>query len=354
MTAHIFNPEHDIALATDLANFTAPHAGRQLRHDLGFLPALWADEGDVVLVDDIEQAKAAYQDFCARLAAFKLFRCMEQVSWATSIRQADALSDVQPWGWDRAVHAMLYRRGIDTALLPTDKQLNTIRNLSHRRTAAHLLNELQTAGTIGEAFECCSLDEVKQLATRYGKVVMKAPWSSSGRGIRVFDKSKIFNTNLLSNSIGWMRNIISSQGSIMVEPYYKNIKDFGMEFWSDGHQISYLGLSLFNTINGAYTGNILASEFKKREMLSHYIPVDLLDVIREKIMSSKLLQTYKGPFGIDMMASAQRELHPCLEINLRRTMGHVALSLSPSDDHSVGMMHIDYNQGKYHINLQSL
>ena len=97
MTAHIFNPEHDIALATDLANFIAPHAGRQLRHDLGFLPALWADEGDVVLVDDIEQAKAAYQDFCARLAAFKLFRCMEQVSWATSIRQADALSDVQPW-----------------------------------------------------------------------------------------------------------------------------------------------------------------------------------------------------------------------------------------------------------------
>ena len=31
----IFNPEHDIALAANLSNFTAPHAGRQLRHDLG-------------------------------------------------------------------------------------------------------------------------------------------------------------------------------------------------------------------------------------------------------------------------------------------------------------------------------
>ena len=48
MKIHIFNPEHDIALASNLSNFTAPHAGRQLRHDLGFLPAIWADEGDVI------------------------------------------------------------------------------------------------------------------------------------------------------------------------------------------------------------------------------------------------------------------------------------------------------------------
>ena len=49
-TLHIFNPEHDIALAANLSNFTSPHAGRQLRADIGFLPAIWAGEGDVVLV----------------------------------------------------------------------------------------------------------------------------------------------------------------------------------------------------------------------------------------------------------------------------------------------------------------
>ena len=54
---HIFNPEHDIALASNLSNFTAPHAGRQLRHDLAFLPALWAGEGDALLVDDVEVAR---------------------------------------------------------------------------------------------------------------------------------------------------------------------------------------------------------------------------------------------------------------------------------------------------------
>ena len=56
MTLHIFNPEHDIALASNLSNFTAPHAGRQLRNDLGFLPALWAQEGDQILVEHEESA----------------------------------------------------------------------------------------------------------------------------------------------------------------------------------------------------------------------------------------------------------------------------------------------------------
>ena len=60
MTLHIFNPEHDIALASGLANFTAPHAGRQLRHDLGFLPALWAQDGDAVLVENPERASFDY------------------------------------------------------------------------------------------------------------------------------------------------------------------------------------------------------------------------------------------------------------------------------------------------------
>ena len=57
MKLHIFNPEHDLALASNLRQFTAPHAGRQLRSDLSFIPALWADEGDLVLVDDIDNAR---------------------------------------------------------------------------------------------------------------------------------------------------------------------------------------------------------------------------------------------------------------------------------------------------------
>ena len=60
MRLRVFNPEHDIALASFSPGFTSPHAGRQLRADLGFLPALWATEEDLVLVDDVEGAKEPY------------------------------------------------------------------------------------------------------------------------------------------------------------------------------------------------------------------------------------------------------------------------------------------------------
>lgn len=58
---HIFNPEHDIALASNLSNFTAPHAGRQLRADLGFLPAVWAAKGDYVWVENADYAARAWR-----------------------------------------------------------------------------------------------------------------------------------------------------------------------------------------------------------------------------------------------------------------------------------------------------
>ena len=52
----VFNPEHDLALAANLSNFTAPHAGRQLRTDLGYIPAIWAAADDRVLVENVEDA----------------------------------------------------------------------------------------------------------------------------------------------------------------------------------------------------------------------------------------------------------------------------------------------------------
>ena len=57
---HLFNPEHDIAMASNLSNFTAPHAGRQLRQDLDFLPAIWAASDDYVLVGNADDAQTAF------------------------------------------------------------------------------------------------------------------------------------------------------------------------------------------------------------------------------------------------------------------------------------------------------
>ena len=50
MRIHHFNPEHEICLASGRSNYTPPHAATRLRSGLGWMPALWAEKGDIVLV----------------------------------------------------------------------------------------------------------------------------------------------------------------------------------------------------------------------------------------------------------------------------------------------------------------
>lgn len=350
-TLHIFNPEHDIALASNLANFTAPHAGRQLRADLGYLPALWAKEDDAIYVDNVEYAEKAFR------------RVMRKPVKRTFVASPTQVDDICPWGWDKALRAELKRKGCDESLLPTDDQLSHIRQLSHRRTAASLLPLLQADYTVGESYECREEAEVEELLARHGQVVMKAPWSSSGRGLRFLSKER---TPFVMQA-GWFRNLVERQGSVMVEPYYNKVKDFGMEFSADGEgHITYEGLSLFHTQNGAYLGNILATEHTKRETISRYIPVEWIDEVKEKIIRHLDLGAYSGPFGIDMMIvnqgnhisqlsplNSHLSLHPCVEINLRRTMGHVALSLTPDDDEVVKVMRIELKE-HYKLKINKL
>jgi hypothetical protein len=132
-----------------------------------------------------------------------------------------------------------------------------------------------------------------------------------------------------------------------------------MEFESDGEGgIRYLGLSLFHTQKGAYTGNILATEEEKTEMISHYISSERLDSVKEKIcicLGPLYKGRYKGPFGVDLMIVRGNEdvnflLNPCVEINLRRTMGHVAIELS-KHCHSGSVMNILYSENVYRMKV---
>ena len=341
---HIFNPEHDIALASNLTNFTAPHAGRQLRADLCFLPALWADEGDFVLVEDTDNATRSFR------RTTRGRKC--QVEWVTKTQLAGLTLDaVMPWGWDAALRHQLLRYGVDTSLLPSETRIKEIRQLSHRQTSSLVLRQLQGDGIVGESVLCESIEDVEQQLTLHHRMVLKAPWSSSGRGIRFIDGE------LNEYHRGWLRNLLASQGGVMAEPYYEKVKDFGMEFEVTDEGIRYLGLSLFHTSNGAYTGNILATEKSKRDILSRYIPVTLLDEVKEKISHVPNFNNYRGPFGVDMMIvrdNSQLMLHPCVEINLRRTMGHVALSLSPTDDDIRKVMRIDYEDNNYKLRIRKL
>lgn len=357
MKLHIFNPEHDIALAANQQRFTAPHAGRQMRADLGFIPALWAEDGDLVLVDDVESALEALRHI-GRYAHDVTFVTLAELK---ALHLEDVLKcSIEPWGWDRTIKEQLLCADDSLeGLLPDDIKMRNIRMMSSRRFASdHLLPKLRemNAGTVGESCFCTEYSDVANKMSQYGKSVLKAPWSSSGRGVRYVQKS--CPDEYIS---GWVRNVIARQGGIMIEPFYTGVYDFGMEFEAlPNGNIRYCGLSLFATRGGAYIGSICATENDKREILSRYVDLHLLDNVKEhiqQILSPLMTGVYDGVFGVDMMAvvNAFGEgflLHPCVELNLRRTMGHVALALTPTEFEPRRLMSI-YFADKYRIRVQT-
>ncbi|MDY4966911.1 MAG: hypothetical protein SO094_00910, partial [Prevotella sp.] len=71
-------------------------------------------------------------------------------------------------------------------------------------------------------------------------------------------------------------------------------------------------------------------------------------------MSREINGQYVGPFGVDMMiikTQSGLKVNPCVEINLRRTMGHVALSLSPTIREQQCLMNIGYDDNSYHMRI---
>ena len=319
-----------MALAFGKPNFTPPHVARAMRTNLGFLPALWADRGDVVIVDDVDYAlKAAHK--AGRLEDKVLFLTVSDA--ARMANEGKPHVNIQPWGWDEAVRRQLERANFPLYSLPDDNQMALIRRWSNRKTGVELLRNIRNAipETVGESTACTTVEEVAHICSEYQNVVVKAPWSCSGRGLRyvmgLFDEGKV----------RWVKNVISQQGAVTVEPFYHKVLDLGMEFSALGDgSVSYDGLSVFHTENGAYLGNVIATEQRKMERIVKYIPSELLETVKttlQKELATLFNKKYVGPLGVDMMVvlhDGRFMLHPLVEMNLRRTMGHLALAWNAS------------------------
>ena len=109
-----------------------------------------------------------------------------------------------------------------------------------------------------------------------------------------------------------------------------------MEYVADEVEIRYLGLSVFETNDkGQYICNHVKSQDELLVMITRAAQLDgsVLHALASHHCSTlcQLLgQTYRGYIGIDMMvvdASSRPQLHPCVEINFRMTMGVVAMKL---------------------------
>ncbi|MGN1233558.1 MAG: hypothetical protein ACI4UJ_08970, partial [Candidatus Cryptobacteroides sp.] len=282
---NIFNPEHDLCLANGDPNFVPPESALRFGRECAGLNS-WIETGDGII----------------------------------------------PWGWDAVLKHRLIRDGISPDVLPSDKFLEDVKMLSHRRNALYandflyanvpLLRHFSSPERAFEAYNC---NDVVALTDSFGDAVAKAPWSGSGKGLRWLRKGEISD-----NDLGWCRNVIQKQGSVIVERREKVVQDFAMLF-SMADAVRFEGMSLFFNDNGMYKGNVLGTDDWILSRLSAFLPGELFIELKDTLAAffhRNYLGVYQGFVGVDMFicedGPGNFRIVPCVEINARMTMGLLA------------------------------
>lgn len=336
---HWFNPENDLALATGLANYTAPKAACTIRKAGEALPLWYGNEGDIVECAPDE-------------------RWLEKVSCDFSLAAAPVCSPLpssvipRPWGWSAYARRHFETLGIDESALPSADMIGHMRRLSHRRTAAILADGLKgmlPGIRLAEAaVECHTADEVRRFLSTHPAAYLKSPWSSSGRG--VIATSALTPERVMKFAADSIRH----QGSVMAERAYDKVADFAMLFECHAGKTIAKGTSVFLTDSrGAYIGNLLAPESERVAAVVRHFDMDgrflnrpykdTLQQVRDalgELLSRFVAPHYSGILGVDMLMAADGTLDACVELNLRTTMGYVANAFADSYLHpdARGMM----------------
>jgi len=279
VTLYIFNPEHDLCLANGDRNFVPPASALAFASQgKGIMSILYGDAACVVAADEL----------CGWIADNGL----------------ECVDSIVPWGWDYRVRQMALRAGVAPSLLPSDEYIDMIVRCQHRTRILPLQEHARCAKTV---------EEVEALLTAVGRIVLKAPLSGAGRGLRWVDAT------LSEHDRRWIEKTAAMQQCVIVEERLDVADDFAIEFWREADSIVNMGLSLFATQSGVYRHNILLNDDAIRERLHLDATVEMR--IAKWLMEN--LDDYCGPVGVDMMRTTDGRL-VVGEINLRHTMGMVA------------------------------
>lgn len=317
----VFNPETDFARADRSANFTPNAKIRSMRKRMALIQHPLAVAGDMFLLLDNQ----THRD----IISTEGYNEIMALGCGTIVPEQLAYMDLDntriiPWGWDMTLYRRLEKWGVPPSAMPPENRVESLTTLSHRRTTAAFISLLpELNGMIADPpQECHSVGEVEEFLSCHQPAFLKAPWSSSGRGIFTTTESTT------ESALQWARGIIRRQGSVMAEPAYTKTIDFATEWICREGMVSFAGYSVFHTSGRAvYKGNVEASQWELTQIIQRHINTDIRDITeaQREVIEKLIAPAYSGPLGIDMLADDKKIAAPCIELNLRTTMGHMQI-----------------------------
>jgi hypothetical protein len=356
---HLFNPGNEMEILCGKSHYTPPYTVQKMAADLELLPVWYGGAGSFTLVRNVKSSHFVLslpKEFRPNFSSPMILNLMmKELYRRRKIGEKPKLPPLTAAFWgisprSIAIFSELKQAGMNIEVPEWKEDYLT---LTRRQTAAECLKRLQENIPITPAIKIpeffSDMDALKTFAAgNRAPFVVKTPFSSSGRGLYWLTGNE-----LDSRAVSWMNGALKKQGVVSIEPVLDKVMDFAVEFYADGQgEVRYAGLSVFETqAQGQFIGCMLGTQEMLMQRLNEYISTEDFLFLAEQvrlILQETVGASYTGYMGVDMMIYKTEDgnyaVHPFVELNLRYTMGLVAMQLCRQFIHpaSQGMFRIVY------------
>jgi len=326
-----------MAVANSQVSYLPPAHLRQFENSLATMPCFFADEKDAVLTH--EPVLPEFVEHL-QLLGFKIpsfIRTPEDLH-----PNSLPLTRLRPWGWSPAVHNLLrpYLPLCHNQWFahPMHKWEPHHRLLLSRETGYKLLqkileledNSLNIIEMPALPLKLSSLLDVEQVIdTIPPPALLKTPWSASGRGLfKIRDANEHAETNV------WVKSKLKQQGFMFAEPFLNKIADLSFHFQIEPDGVRYLGYNFFETLpSGQFSG--CYTHLPYDQTIDESLLIEAIEqgstILKKALENLMINKYYQGPAGVDAMLfrnkNNQIKLQPCIELNLRHSMGLLNIHL---------------------------
>lgn len=324
---HWFNPyaEAHVAAARRGGKFTPKKKASAMEEDCEMVMLAWCRRDDIILM-----RKPPTSEHLAYLkqAGFLLPEIM-----AAGVLNDRKLGGMRPWAWSPdASELMRAHAGRVSPSVPWQWREPLPDEWLSKEIGVALLERLGVA----ERGKVCrdpdaAMAELGVLLDS-GIALVKGAFGCAGRDhLRVEAGGE-------TQALEWLERVLAEHGAVVVERWRERVLDFSALYEMEAGKADLVGMTVMeNDERGRFLGSRVAPKWGSLldDEVSAFLyrEARVMDWYQEKIPAvlTELLPGYVGPLGVDAMVFRNQDgglgWTPVVELNVRMTMGRVALEL---------------------------
>ncbi len=324
---HWFNPNAELATAAALRGerFFPKKMSAALEEDAEMVMLAWSRRDDIALVR--KPPSTAHLAYLKR-AGFHI----PQIIRAGELG-GRKLGGLRPWAWSPDSSEMLAKHAPDVSpAVPWQWRAAPPAQWLSKEIGVRLLEHLgvEERGSVCRDTDL-AMRETDRLLER-GPALIKGAFGCAGRDhLRVESPGE-------TTTRDWLRRILEEHGAVVIERFRDRIADFSALYEMTAGHAALIGMSVMeNDPRGRFLASLVAPKWTTLldEEISTFLyrEARVMEWVQERIPAalSALLPDYTGPLGVDSMVwrhpDGRLDWTPVVELNVRMTMGRVALEL---------------------------